>query len=102
MDSLEATSHPFVVRIWLEESAEEARRATWRGHITHVPSGVRRYVHSLADITAFIGPYLEGMGVQLDLCWRVRQWLRRQVQEEKIQPRQEEDQKRTSERRTRK
>jgi hypothetical protein len=77
MDSLEVTNHPFVVRIWLEETAEEAGRATWRGHITHVPSGKRRYLRDLDDIIAFIAPYLEEMGVQFDLWWRVRQWLKR-------------------------
>jgi hypothetical protein len=102
MDLYEATTHPFIVKIWLEETTEEARRATWRGHITHVPSGVRRYVHSLADINAFIAPYLEGMGVQLDLCWRVRQWLKLQGHEQQVQSVQEENRKRTSERRTRK
>jgi hypothetical protein len=76
MESLEVTNHPFVVRIWLEETAEEAGRATWRGHITHVPSGERRYLEDLDDIIAFIAPYLEEMGVQLDMCWRVRQWLK--------------------------
>jgi hypothetical protein len=77
MDSLEATSHPFVIRIWLEESIEEAHRATWRGHITHVPSGERRYLQDLDDMTAFIAPYLERMDIKLSLWWRLRQWTRR-------------------------
>ena len=61
MDTLESTNHPFIVRIWLEESAEEVRRATWRGHITHAPTGKRCYLDSLDDIATFIAPYLEGM-----------------------------------------
>ena len=77
MDSIETTCHPFVVRIWLEDSAGEARQATWRGHITHVPSGERRYLHSLDDITSFVAPYLEGMGIQLSLRWRFRRWRER-------------------------
>ena len=76
MNSLEATSHPFVIRIWLEDSAEEARRATWRGHITHVPSGERRYLHDLDDMAAFVAPYLESMDIKLSLWWRVRQWVK--------------------------
>ncbi len=72
----EAASHPFIVRIWLEETAEEAGEAIWRGHITHVPSGERRYLTRLEDITAFIAPYLEKMGVKLGLFWRVRKWLK--------------------------
>jgi len=77
MNSFEATTHPFIVKIWLEETAEEAGRATWRGHITHVPSGKRRYFEDLDDVAVFIEPYLEGMGVELDLCRRVRQKLKR-------------------------
>ena len=75
MDQLEANFHPFILRIWLEESVEEAGRAVWRGHITHVPSGERRYLKSLNDIPIFIAPYLERMGVKLGLHWRVRRWL---------------------------
>jgi hypothetical protein len=65
MEHFEATTHPFIVRIWLEESAEEADRATWRGYVTHVPSGERRYIHALDEIVAFIAPYVESMGVRL-------------------------------------
>lgn len=77
MDSLEATSHPFVIRIWLEERAQEAHGATWRGHITHVPSGERRYLQSLDDMASFVAPYLESMGIKPSLWWRVRQGLKR-------------------------
>lgn len=77
MDLFEVNTHPFIIRIWVEETAEEADRATWRGHITHVPSGERRYLKDLGDITAFIAPYLEGMGVKLETAWWVRQWLKR-------------------------
>lgn len=71
----ESTTHPFIVKIWLEETAQEAGRAKWRGHITYVPSGERRYLQDLDDILAFIAPYLEGMGVNLGIWWRVRRWL---------------------------
>ena len=58
MVSPEPNLHSFVVRLWLEETAEETGRAAWRGHITHVPSGTRRYLTELSDIAAFITPYL--------------------------------------------
>jgi hypothetical protein len=64
MDLIEFNTHSFIVKIWLEETAEEAGEATWRGHITHVPNGERRYVQDLDEITAFIAPYLERMGVK--------------------------------------
>ncbi|MEJ2557400.1 MAG: hypothetical protein P8186_14425 [Anaerolineae bacterium] len=77
MDCPEEYTHSFIVKIWLEETAEEAGRATWRGHITHVPSGKRRYLQNVDDIVTFIAPYLEGMGVKLGIWWRVRRWLNR-------------------------
>ena len=61
---LEATSHPFFLRIWLEDGASEAYPATWRGHITHVPSGKRRYLKDLDEIATFIKPYLEEIGIR--------------------------------------
>jgi hypothetical protein len=77
LDFLEPYAHSFIVKVWLEETVEEARQAKWRGHITHVPDGKRRYLQDLHEITAFIAPYLQGMGVKFDMRWRVRQWLNR-------------------------
>lgn len=77
MDLDETTTCLFSVKIWIEETAEEAGQATWRGHITHVSSGERRYVEDLDDITVFVVPYLERMGVKLGIRWRLRQWLKR-------------------------
>ena len=74
-DMFELNTHPFIVKIWLEETAQEAGRATWRGHITHVPSGRRRYLQDLGDILGFVIPYLEDMGVQIRKRWRVAKRL---------------------------
>ena len=49
IDQYEANTHPFVVKVWLEETAAEAGQATWRGYITHVPSGERRYLEDRAS-----------------------------------------------------
>jgi hypothetical protein len=76
MDLYEANTHPFVIKIWLEETAEEAGRAVWRGHITHVPTGQRRYIQVLDDIVAFIASYLEQMGVQPVANRRQCRWFR--------------------------
>jgi hypothetical protein len=77
MDIYEASVHSFIVKIWLEETIEEAGQAIWRGHITHVPSGERRYLHKLDDVTAFIAPYLEDMGAKLGLTRRARRLIGR-------------------------
>lgn len=54
----EFNTHAFVIKIWLEDNAR------WRGYITHVPSGERRYIQTLSEIDDFILPYLENMGIQ--------------------------------------
>jgi hypothetical protein len=82
MDLLEFNTHSFIVKIWLEEPAEGNRRATWRGHITHVPSGERRYLKNLWQIAAFIAPYLMAMGVKLNLYLRIQEWLERQREDD--------------------
>lgn len=71
MNLPEHTTHSFLVKLWLEETAEEAETARWRGHVTHIdrePSAKisrksRRYIEDLEEIAAFILPYLKAMGV---------------------------------------
>lgn len=76
MDLSESQVHSFIVKLWLESVAEDARRAVWHGHITHVPGGDRRYFRDLGEIRRFIEPYLAAAeGVEPD--GRVRRWLRR-------------------------
>jgi hypothetical protein len=70
-DLPESNTHSFIVKIWLEETAAENDHATWRGHITHVPGGERRYLKQLNDIVAFIEPYLNEMGVRGGVRWRL-------------------------------
>lgn len=67
--------HSFIVKVWLEESIEESGRAKWRGHITHVPSGERRYLQTLSAIGDFIVPYLERLGVKFGLRRRLRNFF---------------------------
>lgn len=56
-------THSFIIKIWLEERAEDLGRALWRGHITHVPSRARAYLRTLDDVTGFIRPYVQKMEV---------------------------------------
>jgi hypothetical protein len=61
MDTSESKVHSFIVKIWLEEVGDETENAFWRGHITHVPSGERRYLKGLSDISDFIERYLAAL-----------------------------------------
>jgi hypothetical protein len=69
--------HSFIVKIWIEEAGAEAGPVTWRGHVTHVPSGERRHLKELDDLTHFIQNYLVQWGVRPNLKWRILSWKRR-------------------------
>lgn len=73
----EPDTESFVVKVWLEETVEEAGRAKWRGHVTHVTSGERRYLESLSGIVDFIMPYLERWGVKFGVSRRFERFLYR-------------------------
>jgi hypothetical protein len=77
MESLESTSHSFIVKVWVEEAAGSGSRGVWHGHITHVPSGKRHYLKNLEEIQDFIAPHLEEMGVRLDKSWRIAHLFKR-------------------------
>jgi len=72
--AIELNVHSFIVKVWLEETNQRGR-ALWRGHITHVPGGERRYVRELSQITAFIAPYLHTMGAYMGIKQRLKKWL---------------------------
>ena len=58
-DVSEASAQSFIVRVWIEETAQEAGETIWRGYVMHVPSGERHYVQTLGEIGEFIRPFLE-------------------------------------------
>ena len=79
VDTFESNTHSFVIKIWLEETQEEAESSSWRGHITHVPSKQRRYVENLDGISSFVSTYLEQMGIKAREPWQdIEKWLREQ------------------------
>lgn len=65
LDIFEARIQSFIVKIWLEEAAQADRPARWRGSLTHIPSGKRRYFQNLDEIQATLVPYMEGMGLDM-------------------------------------
>lgn len=80
MDEIEPDTQSFIVKVWVEDRTEEAGQGVWRGYITHVNSGKRRYLKNLQGIENFILPYLEGMRVKLGMRWRIRRWLKRLIE----------------------
>jgi hypothetical protein len=74
MDFAESTPHSFIVKLWLEDAGGKRKRKVWRGYITHVPTGARRYLKNLDDITEFIREFLDG---SVGATSRARGWLKR-------------------------
>jgi hypothetical protein len=77
MDLGESDTQSFIVKVWIEETDPESGQVIWRGHITHVQGGERRYLKDLDGILNFIAPFLESKGVSFGLCRHVKLWLHR-------------------------
>ncbi len=79
MDSLEPGAQSFIVKVWVEDNNGAGGKGIFRGHITHVTSHERRYLKNPGEIENFIVPYLEEMGVKLEMRWRVGHWFKRLI-----------------------
>jgi len=77
MDLSESTLHSFIIKLWLEADGEKSEANIWRGYITHVPTGDRRYLKNLSDITDFVQEYLDDTPGRTDSLSRARNWLKR-------------------------
>ncbi|HET6980053.1 MAG TPA: hypothetical protein VFI24_27215 [Pyrinomonadaceae bacterium] len=77
MDISESKVHSFIVKIWLEDDSDETEKPVWRGHITHVPSGERRYLKKLNDIRDFIERYLANFNGESGQASSLHRFLRR-------------------------
>jgi len=64
MDEPVSVIQSFIIKLWLEETGEQKQTVRWRGRITHVPSGEKRYLHSLDDVISFIRPYLNAAEIE--------------------------------------
>lgn len=60
MQLTEDSTQSFIFKVWVEPEGDQAK---WRGHVTHVPSGMRRHVTTLSGLVAFVTPYLVEMGL---------------------------------------
>jgi hypothetical protein len=67
--------HSFIVKLWLEETNDDSE--IWRGYITHVPGGERRYLKDLDEIPIFIAPYVGAVGTRSTKWHSIRRWLTR-------------------------
>ncbi|MCB9076744.1 MAG: hypothetical protein H6631_04080 [Anaerolineaceae bacterium] len=67
----------FIIRIWYEPREIEGAPPQWRGSIESTQEGDRQYIKSLDEIVNFILPYLEKMGVEVEMDWWFQQWLNR-------------------------
>lgn len=76
MDLLETSTQSFVIKIWVEETAEEAGEVLWRGHITHALTGERHHFENLEEMVSVMGTYLKEIGIQPFQSITARRFLR--------------------------
>ena len=55
----------FIVKIWIEENDFEIGKV-WRGYITHVTSGNKKYIKNLDEIKIFLDQYIKSMGDEIE------------------------------------
>jgi hypothetical protein len=77
MDLFELSTQSFLIKIWVEETAEEAGETLWRGHITHVHSGERQHFQDLPEVLTFMQPYLTEMGITIGSKRPFQRWFYR-------------------------
>ncbi|HEX8073061.1 MAG TPA: hypothetical protein VF546_24150 [Pyrinomonadaceae bacterium] len=68
--------HSFIVKLWLDEAEGTTDPDRLHGHITHVPSGERRYLKDIDGIPDFVMYHLKLVGVTFSGRWRVKHCLR--------------------------
>jgi hypothetical protein len=69
----ESEAQSFIVKLWMETT--NAGTARWHGNITHVPSGQRKNIRDVTEISMLIAQHLRGLGVDLGMKWRLWLWL---------------------------
>jgi hypothetical protein len=74
MDLGESQLHSFIIKLWLDDSLENAKPTAWRGKITHVPGGEHRYIKSSDEIAEFISVHLKWTGVETPTHGWLRKW----------------------------
>jgi hypothetical protein len=75
MTSLQNKDQTFIVRLWREPSDGDESLSQWRGVVENVQHGNRRYLKDLNELTAFISPYIEKMGVKISNPKKSRKWF---------------------------
>lgn len=71
------TSNSFILKIWTEETTAKGEPVSWRGSISHVPDGTRRYFMDLQTMADFVGDFIDSMGGDAGLAYHMRKVVRR-------------------------
>lgn len=69
-------AHSFIIKLWFDDPLDGSGCRQWRGHITHVPSGTRRYLKTLDDALIFIRSFLGSTPSVDQLPQKGGRWVR--------------------------
>jgi hypothetical protein len=77
-------SQVFIVRLWRERREIEGAAPEWRVMIEHVPTGDRRYLRRVTEISGFMKHHIRTVDPRRDIRSRAsgllrswRRWIRR-------------------------
>jgi len=76
MDLGESQLHSFIIKLWIEDPVDDAKRTAWRGQITHVPGGEHRYIKSFDEMADFVTAHSKCVGFENRPQGRLRKWIR--------------------------
>ena len=66
MEPYERTTCSFVVKIWAADAEDDVQGRTWRGRVTHIPSGDQHYFVELDRLKEVLIPYFDAMDLDPD------------------------------------
>ncbi|KAA3664734.1 MAG: hypothetical protein DWQ04_04225 [Chloroflexi bacterium] len=66
MKEIESQIFSFVIKIWIEEESIVSGNESWRGRITHIPSGDEKYFRDLSIIVPIIKSYISALDTETD------------------------------------
>lgn len=62
---IESSTQIFIIRIWLEEIADNDKPALWRGRLIHVPSGESQHFNNMQELIDLMREHLQAINIDI-------------------------------------
>lgn len=82
LEPYEKHTHVFLIKIWLEDELDSNQKTKWRGQITQIPGGEKKYFEDLNEIILLNLPYLEKIGITAGWFWQFKGWINKKLKKQ--------------------